>query len=66
MVVECPQGRKIAERHGGTVVADGVPNIGATFTVAIPVQPPTQATYDRRDVDHDGPCPRQDAATVPA
>ncbi|MHB8690941.1 MAG: sensor histidine kinase [Solirubrobacteraceae bacterium] len=29
--------RKIAERHGGTVVADGVPDEGATFTVRLPV-----------------------------
>ncbi len=27
--------RKIAERHGGTVVADGVPGEGATFTVTL-------------------------------
>jgi signal transduction histidine kinase len=28
---------KIAERHGGTVTADGVPGVGASFTVTIPV-----------------------------
>ncbi|HEV3128657.1 MAG TPA: ATP-binding protein [Solirubrobacteraceae bacterium] len=28
---------KIAERHGGTVTADGVPDVGASFTVTIPV-----------------------------
>jgi signal transduction histidine kinase len=28
--------RKIAERHGGTVVADGMPAAGATFTVTLP------------------------------
>jgi light-regulated signal transduction histidine kinase (bacteriophytochrome) len=27
--------RKIAERHGGTVVASGVPGEGATFTVTV-------------------------------
>jgi len=30
--------RKIAERHGGTVVADGVPDEGATFTVTMQTQ----------------------------
>jgi signal transduction histidine kinase len=29
--------RRIAERHGGTIVADGVPNEGATFTVTLPL-----------------------------
>jgi signal transduction histidine kinase len=29
--------RKIAERHGGTVTADGVPGVGASFTVTIPL-----------------------------
>src|SRR6202034_3481712 len=28
--------RKIAERHGGTVIADGMPGVGATFTVVLP------------------------------
>lgn len=30
--------RKIAERHGGTMLADGVPDVGATFVVAVPVR----------------------------
>jgi signal transduction histidine kinase len=29
--------RKIAERHGGSVVADGVPGVGSSFTVTLPV-----------------------------
>jgi len=29
--------RKIVERHGGTIVADGTPGAGATFTVTLPV-----------------------------
>jgi len=29
--------RKIAERHGGTIVGDGEPGIGATFTVTMPL-----------------------------
>jgi len=28
--------RKIAERHGGSVTADGVPGVGSSFTVTIP------------------------------
>ena len=28
--------RKIAERHGGSIVADGVPGAGSTFTVSLP------------------------------
>jgi signal transduction histidine kinase len=31
--------RKIAERHGGTVSAEGEPGVGATFTVTLPVHP---------------------------
>jgi len=31
--------RRIAERHGGTIVADGEPGAGATFTVTLPVHP---------------------------
>jgi light-regulated signal transduction histidine kinase (bacteriophytochrome) len=41
--------RKIAERHGGTVIAHGVPDIGATFTVIIPVDQRTDPTYPARD-----------------
>lgn len=29
--------RKIAERHGGSVTADGVPGVGSSFTVTLPV-----------------------------
>jgi light-regulated signal transduction histidine kinase (bacteriophytochrome) len=35
--------RKIAERHGGTIVADGEPGAGATFTVTLPVHPRADA-----------------------
>jgi signal transduction histidine kinase len=31
--------RKIAERHGGTIVAEGDPGVGSTFTVTLPVHP---------------------------
>jgi signal transduction histidine kinase len=34
--------RKIAERHGGTITADGVPGEGSTFTVTLPVDQPQE------------------------
>jgi light-regulated signal transduction histidine kinase (bacteriophytochrome) len=34
--------RKIAERHGGTIVADGEPGAGATFTVSLPTHARTE------------------------
>jgi signal transduction histidine kinase len=30
--------RKIAERHGGTIVAAGEPGVGSTFTVTLPLR----------------------------
>jgi signal transduction histidine kinase len=39
--------RKIVERHNGTVVANGVPDQGATFTVRLPLR---QATIERNIV----------------
>ncbi len=38
--------KKIAERHGGTAVADGVLNEGATFTITLPVSHPEQQAAD--------------------
>jgi signal transduction histidine kinase len=35
--------RKIVERHGGRIVAEGEPGVGATFTVTLPVHPRTDA-----------------------
>jgi signal transduction histidine kinase len=29
--------RKIAERHGGNVIAEGEPGVGSTFTVTLPL-----------------------------
>jgi signal transduction histidine kinase len=47
--------RKIAERHGGTVIAHGVPQGGATFTVVVPVDQRPEATYPLRDGDQGQP-----------
>jgi signal transduction histidine kinase len=30
--------KKIVERHGGTISATGIPGIGATFTITLPLQ----------------------------
>ena len=35
--------RKIAERHGGAIVAEGQPGVGSRFTVTLPVHPRTDA-----------------------
>jgi signal transduction histidine kinase len=41
--------RKIAERHGGTVVADGVPDVGSTFTVTLPLEQPEEVLVTSPD-----------------
>jgi signal transduction histidine kinase len=38
--------RKIAERHGGSIVASSKPGEGATFTVTLPVHPPDAAAIN--------------------
>ena len=54
--------RKIAERHGGTVVADGVPDEGSTFTITVQTRR-TEAVSDapphERD-DDGGPATREE------
>jgi signal transduction histidine kinase len=37
--------RKIVERHGGTIAADGDPGIGATFTVTLPVRQTAESRF---------------------
>ena len=56
--------RKIAERHGGTVIADSEPGVGSTFTVTLPVQRRDDVIVaDRAELDDGledaggGPCP---------
>jgi signal transduction histidine kinase len=50
--------RKIAERHGGTVVAESVPDQGSTFTVTMQAQR-TEAVSDAPSVDEPEPEPAQ-------
>ena len=47
--------RKIAERHGGTIAADGCPDEGATFTVTLPgtgAAAPSAAAVRQQDPVH--------------
>ena len=45
--------RKIAERHGGTVVGDGEPGVGATFTVTLPVDQRQEVIAPKWTPDHE-------------
>jgi len=38
--------RKLVQRHGGTVTANGVPGEGATFTIMLPMHHPEQPPQD--------------------
>jgi len=51
--------RKIAERHGGTISAYGVPGEGATFTVTLPLNQPAEVLDEE-------PRPVKEEARVPA
>ena len=66
--------RKIAERHGGAIVADSVPGAGSTFTVTLPVaarrrrdrRPPRSEDDDRTTSRREeAPCPCLRAAAKP-
>jgi PAS domain S-box-containing protein len=50
--------RKIAERHGGTIRAEGRPGDGATFTVTLPVRQHTIHDHDSREREADHHPPR--------
>ncbi len=55
--------RKIAERHGGTIVGDGEPGIGATFTVTMPCHQQEEVITIRHSLHADADA---DAAAVVA
>jgi signal transduction histidine kinase len=45
--------RKIAERHGGTISAEGVPGHGSTFTVRLPLNQREEVLAPHSHADHD-------------
>lgn len=47
--------RKIAERHGGSITAKGIPGEGATFIVTLPPKQPNKESLDETswETDHD-------------
>ena len=57
--------RKIAERHGGSIVADGRPGAGATMTVTLPLQPGHEIKIAAARVENRS-TPERDEAHVPA
>ncbi len=47
--------RKIVERHGGTIVADGVVDVGSTFTLTLPVNQQEEVLSPPHRLDDDDP-----------
>jgi signal transduction histidine kinase len=41
--------RKVVERHGGNITAEGAPGRGATFTVTLPLVQPGRESWTGRD-----------------
>ncbi|WP_404391914.1 ATP-binding protein [Humibacillus xanthopallidus] len=46
--------RLVAESHGGRVKVDGLPGLGATFTMIMPVRPPSLARADGPEDGNEG------------
>jgi signal transduction histidine kinase len=44
--------RKIAERHGGTIVAESAPGVGSTFTVTVPMHQAEEVIVPATPADH--------------
>lgn len=57
--------RKIVERHGGTILADGVPGAGSTFTVTLPVNQRKEVIAAVHDSFGDEVARRQEESSVP-
>jgi signal transduction histidine kinase len=45
--------RKIAERHGGTIVAESAPGVGSTFTVTVPMHQAEEVVVPAAPSDHE-------------
>jgi signal transduction histidine kinase len=53
--------RKIAERHGGTIVADSQPGAGSTFTVTLPLHQAEEAIVLPAPLEHEFEDSREEA-----
>jgi signal transduction histidine kinase len=57
--------RKIAERHGGTVVAESEPGVGSVFTVTLPLHQKEEVLVPPAPLEHDDEtAPEEAHATV--